>query len=38
MEQKVHGENMDHGFGMIGYMAALLTIFSASPRSSGYAG
>ena len=32
MEQKVHGENMDHGFGMIGYMAALLTTFSSIPQ------
>ena len=32
MIQKVHGENMDHGFGMIGYMAALLTTFSSIPQ------
>ena len=32
MIQKVHGENMEHGFGMIGYMAALLTTFSSIPQ------
>jgi len=32
MIQKVHGENKDYGFGVIGYVAALLTTFSSIPR------
>ena len=32
MIQKVHGENKDYGFGVIGYVAALLTTFSCIPR------
>ena len=32
MEQKVYSDNMDHGFGAIGYLAALLTTFSSIPQ------
>ena len=35
MIQKVHGENKDYGFGVIGYVAALLTTFSSIPDLSG---